>query len=632
MKNNNNKLNLNELAIFNSENKCTNAFAIASSVECLKAAYWDLKSKPGMMTKGIDDITLDGITEKWFTETSEKLRREQYRFKPARRVYIPKANGKTRPLGIASPRDRIVQQAFKLIMESVIEPRFSNLSHGFRPNRGCHTALKEVRTWKGVSWFIEGDISKFFDNIDHKILETMLEKHFKDARLIHLYWKLVKAGYVEWNSHTFQNSIVGVPQGGIISPLLSNLILNELDEYMEKRIAEQESLNAGILPYIRNPYYHKLESRIRRMKQSLLTHLCTKGTKGAKKGDKGELKNTRRLLELIKERRRVSSAIPNPKFSTRIKYVRYADDWIVGIWGPKAAALQLKGDIKELLTGLKLELSIEKTLITNARTERAKFLGTYITKLWVRGTLLTKARNGNSRSKSRRRVPGGNIWMTAPILDIMNKLKSQGFCYVGLKNELRAKAISKFVVLPLREIVIRYRSIYLGFLNYYSFVDNIGMFRKIHWILMGSLKATIRRKCKLSWKEVNTKWGKNITILEKKKRPVDFCFERPERKPMNFKVAEKLEFIDPLLAKIKDVSTRSIIGESCANCGAESNIEMHHLKHIRALNTKLNTFDKMLAKINRKQVPLCKNCHVLVHSGKHDGISLKNLTKAKGLY
>lgn len=413
MKNINLINNLQGVTIFDSNNKCTNAFELISSKECLKAAYNDLKSKPGMMVKGIDEITLDGINEEWFRKTSEELIKEQYKFNPVRRVHIPKANGKMRPLGISSPRDRIIQQAMKLVMESILEPHFSEMSHGFRPHKGCHTALKNIREWKGVSWFIEGDIKAFFDNIDHRILESLIEEYFKDARLIHLYWKLVRAGYVEWDTRKFVPSNMGVPQGGIISPLLSNLILHKLDIFIEKKIKLLEDNNNQELPYINNPKYHNLEVKIYRLNKKILNK-------------KGTCIDKQKLKTLVIERRKMKSTIPNPKFKARIRYVRYADDWLIGIWGNKAFAENLKVEIKEQLSSLKLELSEEKTLITNARTERAKFLGTYIKKLWIKGTLLTK----NSKARLRKRVPGGNLWMTAPILEICKKLEKEGFIWI----------------------------------------------------------------------------------------------------------------------------------------------------------------------------------------------------------
>ena len=158
------------------DGKHNNVFEILSRTEILKLAYETIKSKPGNMVRGSTRETLDGISNEWFEKASVKLRHESYKLKPNRRVHIPKANGKLRPLGIASPRDKIIQQAMRMVMETVLEPKFLNSSHGFRPHRGCHTALKEIRSWRGVPWIIEGDIKSFFDSIDHHILEQLLDR------------------------------------------------------------------------------------------------------------------------------------------------------------------------------------------------------------------------------------------------------------------------------------------------------------------------------------------------------------------------------------------------------------------------------------------------------------------------
>lgn len=243
-----------------SKGRYVNVFETLTSPEILKLAYEIIKSKPGNMVKGVTKETLDGITIEWFNKTSLSLRKEHYRLKPNRRVYIPKPNGKLRPLGISSPRDKIIQQAMLMVMETVLEPKFHDTSHGFRPKRGCHTALRAVRSWRGVPWIIEGDIKSYFDSIDHNLLADLLKRHFAEKRLFNLYWKLVKAGYIEFTGkkQTYVAADVGVPQGGIVSPLLSNLFLHELDIYMENQRLEREAASRGKLISIQNPTYKSL--------------------------------------------------------------------------------------------------------------------------------------------------------------------------------------------------------------------------------------------------------------------------------------------------------------------------------------------------------------------------------------
>lgn len=511
-----------------------------------------------------------------------------------------------RPLGISSPRDKIVQQAMRIAIEVVLEPKFSKYSHGFRPKRGCHSALREIREWKGVAWLLEGDIKAFFDSIDHHLLASLLERHFKEARLIHLYWKLVNAGYIEWDKkkRTFVSTDKGVPQGGIISPLLSNLVLHELDKYIEELVYRREQENLGKKLYITNPKYHALTMKIYRLRKKKT--LSTSEQKI--------------LRGLGVERRKLKSIIPNPKV-IRLKYVRYADDWIIGIWGSKQYARDLKEKIKLLLEGLRLELSLEKTLITNARSDRAKFLGVYIKRLASdAGSTLVK-----QIGAAKRRIPTGNLLMTAPIPEIVERLRSKEFLTIR-NNRWAPKSIGNLVALPPKELILRYRTILNGFLNYYSFVDNRKQLNKIYWILWESLRKTLCRKHGIGKKAFLRKYGKDITLKIVKRNLeivyLDFPSPNLEKAPMNFYGIAK--FSDPLAAKDWKISTLSAIGQCCANCASEEKIEMHHVKHIKTINKKISYFDQKLARINRKQVPLCRPCHLQVHQGRYFGMSLSH--------
>lgn len=601
--------------VYNSQGKCINAFQILSSPEILRRAYETIKSKPGNMTPGADRETLDGISNTWIANTSQDLIHESYQPNPARRVYIPKPNGKKRPLGVSSPKDKIVQQAMKLVLEIVLEPKFSNLSHGFRPGRGCHTALREVREWKGVAWFIEGDIKGFFDNIDHNLLAKLLNKHFEEARLLHLYWKFVKAGYVEYDrsKEVFVATDKGVPQGGVISPLFSNLILHELDLLMEKLIKDFEKKSEGQKPYFKNSEYHKYTMAISRSKKKIsILKLSSSNFDLIRAACK----------KFIKVRRRIKSLIFNPDY-VKIRYVRYADDWLVGVWGNKAVAKDIKLQAQQLLDSLKLELSVEKTLITNARTGRAKFLGTFIKSMASNKFTLIKSKSGDN---TKRRIPVGNLWMTAPILEIVKKLEGKDFisCKGG---RWLPKSIGKFTALPVRDIIVRYLAILNGITNYYSFADNKPRLNKIHWVLKESLRKTISRKLRYNQKKFLHSFGRNITLTIKRQDKVQkrISFQCPDfkRTPMLFLGAAS--FKDPYSIVERWIRTRDSFGQPCANCNSWDNIEMHHVKHIRTINVNLSPFDQLLARVNRKQVPLCRRCHNDVHTGRYNGLSLKYL-------
>lgn len=576
-------------------------------------SYNSIKSNPGDMVAGVDDTNLDGMNTKWFQETNRQLLNESWQPNPSRRVYIPKPNGKMRPLGISSPRDKIIQFAMKMVLETILEPKFSNLSHGFRPKRGCHTALREVRDWKGVTWFIEGDIKNFFPTIDHQILEGLINKHFADKRLINLYWKFVRAGYVEWDSNrpTFVSTDLRVPQGGIISPILSNLVLHELDVYIEEVIKSINNNCKGIKPQITNPEYHRLTMRIKRLKKKIL-----------EKAIRGKIRKeeAQELRTYQKQRRLLKSIIPNPEF-IRIKYVRYADDWLMGIWGKKEVAKILKEKISEILANMNLELSDEKTLITNARTSRAKFLGTFIKKMASNtGTQYIKDKNGESR-----KIASGNLWMTAPVLELVKKLEDKGFLK-RKDNKWIPKTIGTFTALPIPDMIMRYNAIANGIINYYSFADNRRYLNKIVWILKGSLQKTISRKLKINNKSFISRFGKDISfnVVNKNKENKRIFFTQPDytRRPMLFLGATK--FLDPIQPLFYKISTIMPFGLACSNCGSTNGIEMHHVKHIKTVNVNLNSFDKMMAKINRKQVPLCRECHMQVHNGEYQGKSIKH--------
>ena len=194
-------------------------------------AYQHLYANSGASTEGVNGDTADGFSEGKVNSIIESLTNETYQPKPARRTYIKKSNGKMRPLGIPTFTDKLVQEVLRMVLEAVYEPVFLDCSHGFRPNRSCHTALKDLKhQFHGTRWFVEGDIKGCFDNIDHHNLVEMIGSKIKDARLLKLVWKLLKAGYLEdWQYHGTHS---GTPQGGIISPLFANIYLHELDKFV----------------------------------------------------------------------------------------------------------------------------------------------------------------------------------------------------------------------------------------------------------------------------------------------------------------------------------------------------------------------------------------------------------------
>ena len=321
-------------------------------------AYKNLYANSGAATKGANDDTADGFSETKIANIIQRLADETYQPTPVRRTYIKKKNNpkKKRPLGIPTFTDKLVQEVLRMVLEAVYEPVFLPVSHGFRPKRSCHTALKSLKMeFNGMRWFVEGDIKGCFDNIDHSVLVGLIHSKIKDARLIKLIYKFLKAGYLEdWKYH---KTYSGTPQGGIISPLLANIYLHELDKFVMKLKSEFDT--HGQEPV--RTEYRLLSNDL----QKLSYHI------GRRTGAERE-----QLLSEYNEKRKLMLKMPCTAQTKKcIKYIRYADDFILGVKGSQEDCQWIKSKLSEFIREtLKMELSEEKTLITHS-SERARFLG-----------------------------------------------------------------------------------------------------------------------------------------------------------------------------------------------------------------------------------------------------------------
>lgn len=358
-------------------------------------AYQRIQANPGNMTAGTDGKTIDGMGIKRINALIEKVRDFSYQPHPARRTYIPKANGKMRPLGIPSFDDKLIQEVVRLILESIYEPTFSDQSHGFRMGRSCHTALKYVQKYfTGTKWFVEGDIKGCFDNVDHHVLMHILRKRIDDEHFIGLLWKFLKAGYMEdWNYH---NTYSGTPQGSIISPILANIYMNELDNYMQEYA---NRFNCGERRKI-NPAFKKKLDICRGKEQRLKRN-------AAKMSDEEKERLTAEIKELRRSLRSMPYSDQMDENYKRVFYVRYADDFLIGVIGSKADAEQIKKDVESFIhENLHLEMSEEKTLITHGHNF-AKFLGYEI-------TVSKDGFNKKTKTGFTRRVNSGKVLLYVP--------------------------------------------------------------------------------------------------------------------------------------------------------------------------------------------------------------------------
>jgi group II intron reverse transcriptase/maturase len=412
-------------------------------------AYGNIYSNKGSMTPGASEETADGMSEEKIEQIIGLMRQEKYRFSPARRVYIPKKNGKLRPLGMPTWSDKLVGEVVRLLLEAFYEPQFSDTSHGFRKFRGCHTALREINnTWTGTAWFVEGDISDCFGSLDHEILLGILAEKIRDNRFLRLIRNMLKAGYLEdW---TYRDTLSGVPQGGTVSPILSNVYLDKLDKFVEQELIPQYTRGATRAA---NPAYRQADALLRRARR---------------RGDRAEARR------LFLEMRALPSTDPMDPGYRRLKYIRYADDHILGFTGPKAEAEEIKARLAEFLREtLGLELNQQKTLITHARSQRARFLGYHIT-----------VQHSGTKISNGRRSANGKIALKVP----PDVIRAQCARY---RNHGKPWHRSRLQNLDDYDIIRVYGAEYRGVVNYYLLAKDAWRLRTLRWNAETSMLKTL---------------------------------------------------------------------------------------------------------------------------------------------
>ena len=412
-------------------------------------AYGNVYSNQGALTPGAGRETADGMSEAEITRIIGLMRQEKYRFSPARRVYIPKKNGKLRPLGLPSWADKLAGEVVRLLLEAYYEPQFSGHSHGFRKRRGCHTALREVQnTWTGTAWFIEGDISDCFGSIDHEILLGILAEKIRDNRFLRLIRNMLKAGYLEdWEYH---ETLSGCPQGGVASPILSNIYLHKLDEFVERELIPQYTRGASRKV---NPEYERVKSRLRRAREH---------------GDRAEAR------DLEKQMRALPYGDPMDPGYRRLRYLRYADDHILGFIGPKAEAEEIKTRLTTFLREtLGLELSQAKTLITRARSQPARFLGYDII-----------VQHRDTRRTRGQRTVNGKIALRVP----PDVVRAQCARY---RQRGKPWHRSRLQNLDDYDIVRIYGAEYRGVVNYYLLAQDVWRLGRLQWNALTSMLKTL---------------------------------------------------------------------------------------------------------------------------------------------
>lgn len=572
-------------------------YRILFNEEMFYIAYQRISANKGGMTPGTDGMTTDAMSLPRIEKLIASLKDESYQPQPARRVYIPKKNGKKRPLGVPSADDKLVQEVIRMILEAIYEGQFEYTSHGFRPHRSCHTALAQVqKTFGGSKWFVEGDIKGFFDNINHDVLINILYERIADDRFIRLIRKLLKAGYIEdWKFH---RTYSGTPQGGIVSPLLANIYLDKLDKYLKE--------------YIQN--FDKGKNRKRH------PDTCTLGYK--RRWIVHKLKtvvNEDERAELIKSYKAQSALIPNGDEMDadykRLKYVRYADDFLIGIIGSKEDAKRIKEDIKVFLTDkLALELSEEKTLITHT-SKSAKFLGYEIDVTSSNTT--RRGTNGVMRRAFNKRVR-----LMIGRDTIKNKLLEERMIEIKIHNgkeQWKPKSRSVLVFNDDLEILDRYNSMVRGFVNYYSLANNSYELQTFGYILEYSMYKTFAHKYRSRVPVILRKYKKNKLFTVKfklkngKNKERTFYHDGYSRKdPTKISEIDKLPNL-MIYACRTSLADRLKAGK-CELCGATGTVQMHHVNKLGDLTGKAN-WEKFMIARRRKTLALCENCHKTIHYG-----------------
>ena len=573
-------------------------------------AYQRIQANPGNMTAGTDGKTIDGMGIKRINALIEKVRDFSYQPHPARRTYIPKTNGKMRPLGIPSFDDKLIQEVVRLILESIYEPIFSNQSHGFRMGRSCHTALKYVQKYfTGTKWFVEGDIKGCFDNVDHHVLMHILRKRIADEHFIGLLWKFLKAGYMEdWNYH---NTYSGTPQGSIISPILANIYMNELDNYMQEYA---NRFNCGERRKINPAFKKKLD--ICRGKEQRLKRNAAKMSDEEKEQLTAEIKALRRSLRSMPYSDQMDE---NYK---RVFYVRYADDFLIGVIGSKADAEQIKKDVGSFIReNLHLEMSEEKTLITHGHNF-AKFLGYEI-------TVSKDGFNKKTKTGFTRRVNNGKILLYVPHDKWLKRLLT----YDALKIKYDKQHDNKEIWEPVRrscllhlddlEILNQYNAEIRGLYNYYRLANNVSVLNNFYYVMRYSMLKTFAGKYR-------TRISK---IIRKYRKGKDFAVEYLQK---NGKIGQTLfynkgfcrdtkvgkENPDIVARAVENYGSNSLIkrlrANKCEWCGAENvPLEMHHIRKLKDLKGRKQWEIAMIGR-KRKTMALCVSCHDKLHAGKLD--------------
>jgi group II intron reverse transcriptase/maturase len=548
-------------------------------------AYGNIYSNQGAMTPGASDETADGMSEAKIDQVIALMRAERYRFAPVRRVLIPKKNGRLRPLGLPSWSDKLAGEVVRLLLEAYYEPQFAGRSHGFRKGRGCHTALREIQqTWTGTVWFIEGDVSDCFGSFSHEILLGILAEKIRDNRFLRLIRNMLKAGYLEdWQYH---DTLSGVPQGGVVSPVLSNIYLHKLDEFVEKELIPRYTRGDR---REKNPEYHRVNGRRQYAR---------------KRG------NREQARKALRQMRALPYGDPMDPGYRRLFYCRYADDHLLGFIGPKAEAEQIKAELAAFLREtLALELNASKTLITHARTSAARFLGYQIT-----------VQHSSTRLTKGRRTVNGKVALRVP-KDVITA-KCAPYRHQGKPwHRPRLQNLHDY------DIVRIYAAEYRGIVNYYLLALNVSDLATLRWNAETSMLKTLAAKHKSTVTAMAVRHKAKVITGDGPRTCFEARLQRTGKKDLTarfggivLKRDKRAVITDPAPVPVhpprKELIDR-LRKRWCELCDHGATVTVHHVAELARLGKPgpgQPAWAAVMAGKRRKTLIVCHPCHDYIHA------------------
>lgn len=584
------RISQNSLA--NKEEVFTKLYRYLLRPDIYFVAYKNLYANNGAATKGVNEDTADGFSEAKIDSIIKALADETYQPMPVRRTYIQKKNNrkKLRPLGIPTFTDKLVQEVLRMILEAVYEPIFLDVSHGFRPKRSCHTALKQLRReFNGTRWFVEGDIKGCFDNINHTVLVGLLSNKIKDARITKLIYKFLKAGYLEnWQYH---KTYSGTPQGGIISPLLANIYLHELDKFVMKLKSEFDTPGVGQI----TPEYRELHNEIKR-----LSHRLTKVT-----GEEREM-----VLAEYKPKRQKLMTIPcTAQTDKKLKYVRYADDFLIAVKGNREDCQWIKSKLAEFIGDtLKMELSEDKTLITHS-SKCARFLG-----YDVRVRRSGKIKRGGPGHVKMRTLNGG-VELLVPLNDKIRQFVFTKGVAIQKEDGSMFPVHRKYLVgLTDLEIVSVYNAELRGICNYYGMASNFCKLHYFSYLMEYSCLKTLASKHKTSLSKIidkfndgTGKWGVPYETKMGSKRRYFANYADCKGKGSATDYISNAAVVYGYAVNTLENRLKAKVCELCGTTESD-HYEVHHINKLKNLKGKERWEIAMIAK-HRKTPVVCRDCH-----------------------